>query len=128
MGKIIAHLEKYWENLAAALTLNVVCNFQGDVGVVERLGEPADIDVSALGAIATVALLVAVALYVALGVARLSAFSLLTLWTLRTWRPDNGTSNAVAWKKKKEFEVERGAAGLLCVHILNTTFWPVSIN
>lgn len=81
--------------LQQAMILYVVCNFHGHAGVVERLGELADIDVPALGAVASVALLVALGLYVAVGVARLSAFSLLTLWTLRARRPDNGASNTV---------------------------------
>lgn len=77
------------------LTLDVVCNFQGDAGVVHRFSEPADISLSVLRAVMRAALSVALALYVTLHVARLSTLSFWTPWSLRPWRPDDGTTNTV---------------------------------
>lgn len=69
------------------LTLDVVCHFHSDVGVVHSLSEPADIDVSdCLRAVARVAMRVALALRVALHVTWLSTLS---FWSPRTWRSDD---------------------------------------
>lgn len=102
------------------LTLDVVCDFHGDVGVVQSLSELADVDLSLLNAVARVALRVALAalrvalalrvslalalrvalaLCVALDVTRLSTVSFLAPWSLRPWRPrrpGDGARSAVA--------------------------------
>lgn len=77
-----------------ALTLDVVCNLHGDVGVVQRLSEPADVDVSARAAL-RVAMRVGLALRVALDVTRLSTLSFLTSWSWRPWWSDDGATNII---------------------------------
>lgn len=102
--------------LEQALILDVVCNFHGDIGVVQSLCEPADINLSSVSTVARIALSVALtwsvalalsvaltlsitlALSIALDVTRLSTLStvsLLASWTWRPWRSDDGTTNVV---------------------------------
>lgn len=83
--------------LQHAMMLDVVCDFHGDVGVVQCLREPADVNVSALGAVtrAAAALTLALELRVVLDVTRISTVSLLTSGTRRPRRSDDGTTNVV---------------------------------
>lgn len=87
------------------LTLDVVCNLHGDIGVVQCLSKLADINLTVVSAVARVALGVALALTlcVALDVTWLSTFSLRTPWTLRPWRSRDGTTNTVTWDRNKSF-------------------------
>lgn len=77
------------------LTLDVVRNFQGNVGVVQCLSELADVDLSVLGTIARVTLRLALALHVALDVTWLSTISFLTSRSLGTGRSNDGAPNVV---------------------------------
>ena len=77
------------------LTLDVVCDFQSNAGVVQCLSQPADVDLSAPRAVAGVTLRVALALRVALDVTRLTPISFLTPWSRRPRGSGDGATETV---------------------------------